>query len=205
MKHEVCGRSTRCFWVISGLVWCICHHSCRWNPQAGGGLARTHMLVSWALGSPGAALAPSTLLVWTFPGSPISLCRRDARLSSFPTEVCCNHSFDVFKCVYTSDWPNDPSTSPPLHPLPLSFLLFLSFLPFILTCVDDRLLVLQPSVRAVPLRWESQVQDTGPQETSQLHILSNSENLPEISISTPRPTSTQRPASYSAGHPMPNN
>ena len=33
----------------------------------------------------------------------------------------------------------------------------------------------------------------------------NGENLPEISISTPRPSSTQRPASYSAGHPMPNN
>ena len=29
--------------------------------------------------------------------------------------------------------------------------------------------------------------------------------LPEISISTLRPSSTQRPASYSAGHPMPNN
>ena len=85
----------------------------------------------------------------------------------------------------------------------LSF--FLSFLPFILSRVDDRLLVLQPGIRAVTLRWESQVQDTGPQETSQLHVISNSENLPEISISTLRPSSTQRPASYSAGHPMPNN
>ena len=82
---------------------------------------------------------------------------------------------------------------------------FFFFLPFILSCVDDRLLVLQPGVRAVPLKWESQVQDTGPQETSQLHVISNGENLPEISISTPRPSSTQRPASYSAGHPMPNN
>ena len=53
--------------------------------------------------------------------------------------------------------------------------------------VEDRLLVLQPGVRAVPLRWESQVQDTGPQETSQLHEISNGENLPEISISVPRP------------------
>ena len=49
-------------------------------------------------------------------------------------------------------------------------------------------MVLQPGVRAVPLRWESQVQDTGPQETSQLHIISNGENLPEISISAPRPS-----------------
>ena len=82
---------------------------------------------------------------------------------------------------------------------------FLFFLPFILSHVEDRLLVLQPGVRAVPLRWESQLQDTGPQETSQLHVISNSKNLPEISISTLRPSPTQRPASYSAGHPMPNN
>ena len=85
----------------------------------------------------------------------------------------------------------------------LSFFLF--FLPFILSRVEDRLLVLQPGVRAVPLRWESHVQNTGPQETSQLHIVSNGKNLPEISISTSRPSFTQRPASYSAGHPMPNN
>ena len=73
----------------------------------------------------------------------------------------------------------------------LSSSFFLSFLPFILSHVEDRLLVLQPGIRAVPLRWESQLQDTGPQETSQLHVISNSENLPEISISTPRPSSTQ--------------
>ena len=85
----------------------------------------------------------------------------------------------------------------------LSFLL--SFPPCILSCVDDRLLVLQPSIRVVPLRWESQVQDTDPQETSQLHIISNGKNLLEISISRPRPSSTQRPATYSAGHHTPNN
>ena len=71
--------------------------------------------------------------------------------------------------------------------------------------VDERLLVLQPGIRAVPLRWESQLQDTGPQETSQLHVIPNGKNLSEISISTSRPSFTQRPASYSAGHPMPNN
>ena len=71
--------------------------------------------------------------------------------------------------------------------------------------LDERLLVLQPGIRAVPLRWESQLQDTGPQETSQLHVIPNCENLSEISISTSRPSFTQRPASYSAGHPMPNN
>ena len=91
----------------------------------------------------------------------------------------------------------------------LSYLLlsfFLSFfLPFILSCVDDRLLLLQPGIRAVPLRRESQVQGIGPQENSQLHEISNGKNLPEISISMPRPSSTQRPASSSAGNPVPNN
>ena len=82
---------------------------------------------------------------------------------------------------------------------------FLFFLTFILSCVEDKLLMLQPGVRAVQLSWETQVQYTGPQETSQLHVISNSKNLPEISISMPRPSSTQLPASYSAGHPMPNN
>ena len=73
------------------------------------------------------------------------------------------------------------------------FYFFLSFffLSFILSHVDDRLLVLHPGVRAVPLRWEHLVQDIGPPDTSQLHVISNSENLPEISISMPRPSSTQ--------------
>ncbi|KAJ8785169.1 hypothetical protein J1605_007725 [Eschrichtius robustus] len=57
--------------------------------------------------------------------------------------------------------------------------------------VDERLLVLQPGIRAVPLRWESQLQDTGPQETSQLHVIPNGKNLSEISISTSRPSITQ--------------
>ena len=90
--------------------------------------------------------------------------------------------------------------------LPVFFSFFLSFfLPFILRHVDDRIMVLWPGVRPVPLRWESKVQDIGPPETSQLHVISNGKNLPEISNSMPRPSSTQRPASYSAGHPMPNN
>ena len=83
--------------------------------------------------------------------------------------------------------------------------LFVLLLPFILNCVDERLLVLQPGIRAVPLRWDSQLQDTGPQETSQLHVMPNGKNLPEISTSKPRPSFTQRLASYSAGRPMPNN
>ena len=48
---------------------------------------------------------------------------------------------------------------------------FLSFfLPFLLSCVADRVLVLRPGVRPVPLRWESGVQDIGPPEISWLHL-----------------------------------
>ena len=72
-------------------------------------------------------------------------------------------------------------------------------------CVADRVLVLWPGIRPVPLRWESRAQDIGPPETSRPHVISNGKALPEISISTLRPSSTQRPASYSAGQPMPNN
>ena len=37
------------------------------------------------------------------------------------------------------------------------FYFFLSFifLPFLLSCMPDRVLVLQPGVRSEPLRWES--------------------------------------------------
>ena len=54
--------------------------------------------------------------------------------------------------------------------------------------MDDRLLLLQPGIRAVPLTWESQVQDTGPQETSQLHVISNA------NISQRYPSQRQDPA-----------
>ena len=83
--------------------------------------------------------------------------------------------------------------------------IYVYFSLFLFFHVDDSVLVLRLGIRAVPLRWESQVQDIGPPETSQLHVISNGENLPEISISTPRPSSIQRLASYSAGHRMPNN
>ena len=39
-------------------------------------------------------------------------------------------------------------------------------------------LVLQLAVRPEPLRWESQVQDIGPPETSQAHVISISESSP---------------------------
>ena len=78
----------------------------------------------------------------------------------------------------------------------ISFLFFLSFflsffLTFILSRLDDRVQVLWPGIRAVPLRWESQVQDIGTAETSQLHVISNGENPQEISISVLRPSYTQ--------------
>ena len=57
------------------------------------------------------------------------------------------------------------------------FYFFLSFfLPFLMSCVADRVLVLRPAVRPVPLRWESQVQDIAPQKTSHLHVISNGES-----------------------------
>ena len=49
---------------------------------------------------------------------------------------------------------------------------------FLLSHVADRVLVLQPGVKPVPLRWESRVRDTGPPETSRLHITSNGESSP---------------------------
>ena len=53
------------------------------------------------------------------------------------------------------------------------YFFFLSFfLPFLLSLVADRVLVLQSGVRPEPLRWESQVQDIGPPETSWPHIIS---------------------------------
>ena len=42
----------------------------------------------------------------------------------------------------------------------------------------DRVLVLWPGVRPVPLRWESRVQDISPSETSRLHVISNGESSP---------------------------
>ena len=73
----------------------------------------------------------------------------------------------------------------------LFYFFFLSFfLPFLLSYVADRVLVLRLVVRPEPLRWESQVPDIGPPETSWLHIISNDERSPKTSISTLRPSST---------------
>ena len=59
------------------------------------------------------------------------------------------------------------------------FPFFLSFfLPFLLSRVADRVSVLQLGIRPMPLRWESRVQDSGPPETSQFHVISNGESSP---------------------------
>ena len=58
------------------------------------------------------------------------------------------------------------------------FLSFFLFLPFLLSRVADRVLVLCPGVRPEPRRWESQVQDIGPPETSQSHVISNGKSSP---------------------------
>ena len=56
------------------------------------------------------------------------------------------------------------------------FILF--FLAFLLSHVADRVLVLRPGVRPKTLRLESQVQDIGPPETAQPHIMSVGESSP---------------------------
>ena len=82
---------------------------------------------------------------------------------------------------------------------------FFFFLPFLLSCVVDRVLVLWPGVRPEPLRWESQVQDTGPPETSWPHAISNSESSPRDLHLKDKTQLHSTTRSYSAGHPMPNN
>nr|XP_058931093.1 succinate--CoA ligase [GDP-forming] subunit beta, mitochondrial isoform X2 [Kogia breviceps] len=43
-----------------------------------------------------------------------------------------------------------------------------------------KVLVLQPGFRAEPLRWDSQVQDIGPPETSRPHVISNGRSSPRF-------------------------
>ena len=58
-------------------------------------------------------------------------------------------------------------------------LFFLSyFLPFLLSCVADSVLMLQPGVSPVSLRWESRGHDIGPPETSWHHKISNGKCSP---------------------------
>ena len=61
----------------------------------------------------------------------------------------------------------------------LFYFIFISFfLPFLLSHVADKVLVLWPGVRPEPLRWESQIQDIGPPETTQPRIISVGESSP---------------------------
>ena len=48
----------------------------------------------------------------------------------------------------------------------------------LICCVSDRVLVLWSGVRPEPLRWESQVQDIHPPETSRPHVMSIGESSP---------------------------
>ena len=51
--------------------------------------------------------------------------------------------------------------------------------------VADRVLVLRPSVRPEPLRWENQVQNSGPSETSRPFVISIGESSPrDICLNT---------------------
>ena len=50
--------------------------------------------------------------------------------------------------------------------------------PYSNSPVAEMVLVLQPRVNPVPLKRESRVQDIGPPQTSQLHIISNAESSP---------------------------
>ena len=73
-----------------------------------------------------------------------------------------------------------------LLPFDLGFYLFLFFfLPFLLSHVANRVLVLWPGVGPETPRWESQVQDIGPPETSRPHIISISKrSLREFHLNT---------------------
>ena len=64
------------------------------------------------------------------------------------------------------------------------FLYFFNFfslsflLPFLLSHVADRVLVLRHGVRPEPLGWNSRVQDTGPPETSRPHVIAIGDSSP---------------------------
>ena len=58
------------------------------------------------------------------------------------------------------------------------FIYLFSFLPFLLSCVADRVLVLLPGVRPEPLRWERRVQDIGPPEISRPLVISIGKSSP---------------------------
>ena len=71
--------------------------------------------------------------------------------------------------------------------------------------VVGRVLVLQQGARTEPLRGESLVQDIGPPETSQPHVISTCESSPRdlgLNAETQLHSMTSK---LQVGHPMPNN
>ena len=60
----------------------------------------------------------------------------------------------------------------------LGFCFIIFLLPFLQCCLVCRVLLLWPGLGPEPLRWESQVQDTGPPEDSQPHGILISESSP---------------------------
>ena len=58
------------------------------------------------------------------------------------------------------------------------FYLFIFFLSFFLSLFSSEPCVLWLGVRPAPLRWETQIQDIGPQGTTRLHVISNGESSP---------------------------
>ena len=83
--------------------------------------------------------------------------------------------------------------------------LFLFFLPFLLSCVADRVLVLWLCVRPLPLRWESWVQDIGLPETCRLHVISNSKSsLRDLNLNNKTQLHSET-SKLQCWTPMPNN
>ena len=60
----------------------------------------------------------------------------------------------------------------------LLFLSFFFFLPFLLSHETDRVLVLRSGIRPELLRWETRVQDIGPQKNSHPQVTSIGERPP---------------------------
>ena len=86
----------------------------------------------------------------------------------------------------------------------LVWLIFFLFL-YLLCQIVHGALVLQQWVGPELLRWETWIQDVGPQENSWPHGILTRESSSKGLIPTLRPGYTQQPESSSAGHLMPNN
>ena len=141
------------------------------------GLEQPQILVSvWGPGtSPPWIPRDNCICVWK-----ISLSHGTLKILRIYTNVMRLHSFlkseiSFFLSSSLSELPQHPATPTPL----LVALLNTSERKTPGICREaDRVLVLRPGVRPEPLRWESQVRDIGPPETSRLHVISNGESSP---------------------------